>query len=168
MSWSSSAIFRTWPQSTSGMGQTAAALPAGYAGLGVDSVKAALFGGNTPSKDDALTLAGYNAAASQWTTASEKTSGTDWVAGGRVLASKTLTTPSSGVFMFDAADLTSAAIATLSGVEGILVYDHSITAGTGGVADQGVCYNYFGMTQSVTSGTFSVVLSANGLFRWTV
>ena len=138
----------------------------GYTGLDSDTVKAALFGGNTPSKDAAVGLTGYNAATSQWTTANEKTGGTDWVAGGRTLSSKTFTTPSSGVFMFDAADLTSAATATMTGVEGILVYDDSITAGT--VADQGVCYNWFGGSQAVTSGTFSVILNANGLLRITV
>ena len=61
--------------------------------------------------------------------------------------------------MFDAADLTSVATATLSGVEGGLTYDDTITVGTGGIAKQGVCYNYFGGAQSVVSGTFSVVFS---------
>lgn len=168
MAWTASAIFREWPKSVMGQGQTAAVLPAGYAGLGADTVKGTLFGGNTPDKDAALTLTGYNASTSQWVTANEKTSGTDWVTGGRTLSSKTLTTPSSGVFMFDAADLTSVATATLSGVEGILIYDHTITAGTGGIADQGVCFNYFGGAQSVVAGTFSVVFNANGVFRFTV
>jgi hypothetical protein len=168
MAWTASAIFREWPKSVNGAGQTAAVLPAAYAGLGADTVKAALYGGNTPDKDAILTLTGYNAAISQWVVANEKTSGTDWVAAGRALTSKTLTTPSSGVFMFDAADLTSVATATLAGVEGCLIYDDTITAGTGGVAKQGVCYNYFGGSQSVTAGTFSVVFNSNGVFRFTV
>jgi hypothetical protein len=167
MAWSASAIFREWPKSVMGMGQTAAVLPAAYAGLGADVVKGALFGGNTPDKDASLVTTGYNSAASQWTTASEKTSGTDWVTGGRTLTSKTLTVPSSGVFMFDAADLPSAATATLSGVEGILIYDSTVTAGTGGIAAQGVCFNYFGNALSVVSGTFSVAFNPNGVFRFT-
>ncbi len=160
MAWSASAIFREWPVMQFQDSAT------GYTGLDSDTVKAALFGGNTPDKDAAVGLTGYNAATSPWVTANEKTGGTDWVAGGRTLSSKTFTTPSSGVFMFDAADLTSAATATMTGVEGLLVYDDSITAGT--VADQGVCYNWFGGSQSVTSGTFSVIFDSNGLLRVTV
>lgn len=168
MAWTESRIFREWPKSVMGQGQTAAVLPAGYAGLGADTVKAALFGGNTPDKDASLVTTGYNSSTSQWVVANEKTSGTDWVTGGRALASKTLTTPSSGVFMFDAADLTSVATATLSSVEGCLIYDDTVTAGTGGIADQGVCYNWFGGAQSVVAGTFSVVFNSNGVFRFTI
>jgi hypothetical protein len=168
MAWTASAIFREWPKSVMGQGATAAVLPTNYAGLGADVVKGTLFGGNTPDKDATLPTTGYNSGSSQWTTASEKTSGSDWITTGRTLSSKTFTTPSSGVFMFDAADLTSAATASLSGVEGILIYDDTIATSTGGVADQGVCYNYFGGSQSVSSGTFSVVFNANGIFRFTV
>lgn len=160
MAWSGSAIFREWPVMQFQDSAT------GYTGLDSDTVKAALFGGNTPDKDAAVGLTGYNAATSQWTTASEKTGGADWVAGGRTLASKTFTTPSTGVMMFDAADLTSAATATMSDVEGVLIYDDTITAGT--VADQGVCFNWFGGPQTVTSGTFSVIFSASGILRITV
>lgn len=167
MAWTASAIFREWPKSVFGQGQTAAVLPAAYAGLGADTVKGALFGGNTPDKDATLVTTGYNSSTSQWVVANEKTGGTDWVTAGRTLASKTFTTPSTGVFMFDAADLTSAATATMSNVEGILIYDDTITAGTGGIADQGVCYNWFGGAQSVTAGTFSVVWNANGIARIT-
>lgn len=168
MAWTAGAIFREWPKAVFGQGQTAAVLPAAYGGLGADTVKGALFGGNTPNKDASLVTTGYNSAGSQWVTANEKTGGSDWVAAGRTLASKTFTTPSSGVFMFDAADLTSVATATMSGVEGILVYDDTITVGTGGIADQGVCFNWFGGAQSVTAGTFSVVWDANGVLRITI
>lgn len=167
MAWTASAIFRTWSLAIYGQGQTAAVLPAGYAGLGADTVKCALFGGNTPDKDASLVTTGYNSATSQWVVANEKTSGTDWVAAGRALASKTLTNPSTGVFMFDAADLTSVATATLANVEGCLIYDDTITVGTGGIADQGMCYLWFGGAQSVTAGTFSVQFNANGLLRIT-
>jgi hypothetical protein len=168
MAWTESRIFQEWPKSVFGQGQTAAVLPAAYAGLGADTVKCALFGGNTPDRTVAVTATGYNSAGSQWVVANEKTSGTDWVAAGRALASKTFTTPSTGVFMFDAADLTSVATATLASVEGCLIYDDTITVGTGGIADQGVCYLWFGGAQSVTAGTFSVQFNANGLVRITV
>ena len=167
MAFTASGVFREWFRSTQGQGQTAVALPATYGGLGADTVKAALMNNTgTPDKDAALTATGYNTG--QWTAATnEVTSGAEWVATGRALASKTLTTPSTTVFMFDAADLTGTTTITISGVYGCLVYDDTITASTGGVADQGVCFNYFGGTTGVTSGTYSVIWSANGVYRVT-
>lgn len=159
MAWSASAAFREWPIALMQDSAT------GYDGLDTDVVKGALFGGNTPDKDATVATTGYNSGSSQWVTANEKTGGTDWVAGGRTLASKTFTTPSSGVAMFDAADLTSAATATMSNVEGIFIYNDDITGGT--VVDQGVCYLWFGGAQSVTSGTFSVIFATTGLVRFT-
>jgi hypothetical protein len=163
----SSAIFRAWPLAIFGQGQTAAVLPAGYSGLGADTVKVALFGNSgTPDKDAALTSTGFNTG--QWTTGNEVTDATNWVSGGRALASKTLTNPSTGVFMFDAADLAGGGNVTISAAYGCLVYDDTITAGTGGIADQGICFNAFGGSQSVTAGTFTIVWSANGVLRITV
>lgn len=165
---SSSAMFREWPKSVMGQGQTAAVLPAGYAGLGADSIKAALFNNTgTPDKDAALASTGYNTG--QWVTANEVSDSTNWPAAGIALASKTLTTPSTGVFMFDAADLSqSGASTTLANVYGCLVYDDTITAGTGGVAKQGISFHSFGGAQSVTAGSFTIVWNASGLFRITV
>lgn len=167
MAFTASAIFREWPKSVMGAGQTAAVLPAAYAGLGADTVKAALFNNSvTPDKDAALTSTGFNTGT--WTTGNEVTDATNWASGGRALASKTLTTPSTGVFMFDAADLAGGGNVTLTSVYGCLVYDDTITAGTGGIPDQGICYLYFGGSQSVTAGTFTIAFHANGLFRITV
>lgn len=160
-------MFREWFRATMGQGQTAAVLPAGYAGLGADTVKVALFNNSvTPDKDAALTSTGYNSGT--WVTANEVTDATNWVAGGRALASKTLTAPSTGVFMFDAADLAGGGNVTLANVYGCLVYDDTITAGTGGVADEGLSFNYFGGPQGVTAGTFTIVWNANGIARVTV
>jgi hypothetical protein len=167
MAFTASAIFREWPKSIMGQGQTAAVLPAAYAGLGADAVLVALYGNTgTPDKDAVLTSTGYNTGA--WVTGNELTDATNWVAGGRTLAGKTLTTPSTGVFMFDATDLAGGGNVTLTAVFGCLVYDNTITAGTGGVAKQGVCYNYFGGSQSVTAGTFTIIWNANGVCRFTV
>ena len=167
MAWTDSRVFREWPKSIMGQGQTAAVLPAGYAGLGADTVKVALFNNSgTPDKDAALTSTGFNTG--QWVTANEVTDATNWVSGGRALASKTFTTPSTGVFMFDAADLAGGGTVTLTNAFGCLVYDDTITAGTGGIADQGVSFNYFGGAQSVTAGTFTIVWNANGIVRFTV
>lgn len=165
MAWSASAVFREWSASILGQGQTAAVLPSGYAGLGADTVKVSLHNNSiTPDKDAARTSTGFNTG--QWTTTNEVTDA-NWVSGGRALASKTITTPSTGVAMFDAADLAGAGNMTVSNVYGCFVYDDTIVTGTGGIADQGICYNYFGGAQSVTAGTFTIVWSANGIARFT-
>jgi hypothetical protein len=44
--------------------------------------------------------------------------------------------------------------ATISSVFGDMVYDNTVSGGT--VAKQGLCFNYFGGSQSVTSGTFTI------------
>lgn len=166
MAWTASAIFREWPKSIMGQGQTAAVLPAGYAGLGADAVKVSLHNNTiTPDKDAALTATGFNTGV--WTTANEVIDATNWVSGGRPLASKTFTTPSTGVFMFDAADLAGGGNVTITNATGCLVYDDAITAGTGGIADQGCCYLWFSGPQSVTAGTFTIIFNANGLMRIT-
>jgi hypothetical protein len=159
MAFTASAIFREWPIQMFQVSGT------GYTGLDSDTVNVALYNNTgTPNKDDTLANSAYNAG--QWVTANEVTDATNWVAGGRPLASKTFTSPASGIAMFDAADLSGGGNVTLSGVMGCLVYDNSITAGS--VAKQGVCYNYFGGAQSVTAGTFTIVWNVNGVCRFTV
>ncbi len=160
MAWTASAIFREWV--TGPMWQASGT---GYTGLDGDTVKVALYDNDiTPDKDAAVASTGYNTGA--WASAgNEVIDVTNWVAGGRTLASKTFTTPSTGVSMFDAADLAGGGTVTLTNAFGCLVYDDTITAGT--VADQGVCYNYFGGAQSVTAGTFTIVWNANGIARFT-
>lgn len=168
MAFTASSMFRAWTAAILGQGQTAAILPANYAGLGqgADAVNVALFNNTgTPDKDAALASTGYNTG--QWVTANEVTGAGIWAAAGRVLAGKTITNPATGVTMFDATDLAGAGTGTLSNVYGCLVYDDTIAAGTGGIADQGICFNYFGGSQSVTSGTFTIVWNANGIARIT-
>lgn len=154
-------MFREWPAAVIQDSGT------GWDGLDTDVIKAALYDNDiTPDKDAALASTGYNTGA--WATSGNEVSdGTNWDAGGEPLTSKTITTPSSGVVMFDAADTPqSGASCTLANVYGCLVYDDDISGGT--VADQGVSYHYFGGSQSVTAGTFTIVWHANGLFRITV
>lgn len=156
MAWSASAIFREWPSQVMQVSGT------GYTGLDSDTVKVSLHNNSiTPDKDAAVASTGFNTGV--WTTANEVTDVTNWVSGGRSLASKTFTTPSTGVFRFDAADLAGGGTVTITNAFGCLVYDDTITAGT--VADQGACYNYFGGAQSVTAGTFTIVWNANGIFE---
>lgn len=158
MAWTDSRIFREWYVT---MFQSAGT---GFTGLDSDTVKVSLHNNSiTPDKDAAVASTGFNTGT--WTTTNEVSDATNWVSGGRPLASKTFTTPATGVAMFDAADLAGGGTLTLAGFFGCLVYDDTITAGT--VADQGVCFNYFGGTQTVTGGTLTILWSANGLMRLT-
>jgi hypothetical protein len=132
--------------------------------LTADTFKVSLYGnGITPDRDVSAANSAYGVG--QWLAANAITSSTDWPVGGVSLASRTLTTPSSGIVMFDAADTASGAAATLANVYGLLVYDDTIASP---VADQGVCYNYLGGANNVTAGTFTVIWNANGIFRVTV
>lgn len=163
MAWSASAMFQAWPQMLLEDSAT------GYTGLDSDTVKVALYDNDiTPDKDAAVASTGYNTG--QWAIAGNEVTdsdgSSDWSAGGIALASKTITDQGSGITQFDAADTTHANTVTITNAFGCLVYDDTITAGT--VADQGVTYHYFGGAQSVTTGTFTVVWHANGLFRITV
>lgn len=159
MAFSASGMFQEWPV---GMIKKTATT---FGGLTTDNVKAALYGNTgTPSKTAAVGLTGYNASTSAWVTANQVTD-TNWPAVGIQLTSPTCAA-SSSVVTFDAADTPSAGSVTLANVYGCLVYDDTITAGT--VADQGVCFNYFGGGQSVTAGTFTIVWNASGIFTMTV
>jgi hypothetical protein len=157
MAWTDSRVFREWPLQTMQVSGT------GYTGLDSDTVKVALFDNTvTPDKDAAVGSTGYNTGT--WTTAREVTGGANWAAGGRTLSGKTFTAPDTGIAMFNAANLAAGGTVTLSNAYGCIVYDDSITGGT--VADQGVCFLYFGGAQSVTAGSFTVVWSANGIVRF--
>jgi len=143
-------------------------MPSSYTGLtvGTDTIKAALYGNTgTPDANATYDKAGYNATSSQWVTANEKYTN-NWAQGGIALTGMT-SGVSSNVYTFDAADTPSSGAVTLSSVYGCLVYDDSIGA-TNTVADQAVCFNYFGGAQSVTSGTFTIVWNTSGIFTITV
>lgn len=162
MAWTASAMFQAFVQSC--LEDTAT----GWNGLETDVLKVALYDNDiTPDKDAAVALTGYNAATSQWVSSgNEVTDATNWAAGGRTLAGAAVTDGGSGITQFDATDLSGGGTLTLTNAFGCLVYNDDITAGT--VVDQGITYHYFGGGQSVTSGTFTIVWHANGLFRITV
>lgn len=82
-----------------------------------------------------------------------------WAQGGVALASLTFAV-STATVTFDAADTASGAAATLSNVYGAYIYNDTSSSP---VADQGVCYNYFGGINSVTAGTLTVVWNASGI-----
>lgn len=142
----------------------AATLPTNYADLLTDTVKVALYNNSiTPDKDAAVASTGYNTGA--WSNTNEVVDATNWVAGGRALANDVYSDVANAM-MYDADNLAGGGTLTLSATHGCLVYDDTITGGT--VADQGVCFNYFGGAQQVTNGTFTIAWHANGIFRFTV
>lgn len=164
MAWADSRVFQEWVKNPlfNGSQGTPPTLYTGYAGA--DVFKCALFAsGITPDRNAAVASTGYNTG--QWITANEKTGSSEWVAGGRALASKT-NAASAGTITLDAADLTGSASITMTSVEGCLIYDDTITGGT--VADQGMCFLWFGGVQSVTAGTFTVAFNAAGIVTATV
>jgi hypothetical protein len=139
------------------------AAPTTFSSLSADTVNAALFNNTTtPDKTAAVGSTGYNTGV--WITANEviDTLNTNWIAGGRPLASKafSIDTGSSSV-VFQAAATAGAGNVTIANAYGTLVYDSTITAGT--VAKQALCYNSFGgAAQGVTNGTFTVLWATVG------
>jgi hypothetical protein len=127
------------------------------------ALKVALFDNTiTPSQTVASASTAYGAGV--WASGGVSDS-PSWPAVGRDLASVT-SAFSTNVYTFDAADTVSADATTdLTNVYGCLVYDDTITTP---VADQGICYNYFGGANSVTNGTFTVVWNASGIFALTL
>lgn len=133
--------------------------------LDSDSFKVALYDNDiTPDNDAAVANTAYNAG--QWvTTGNEVFEAGQWAQGGVVLTSPTINVGTADVVFWDAADTASGSAADLTNAYGCLVYDDTLTTP---VADQGVCYNYFGGANSVTNGTFTVVWHANGIWRATL
>jgi hypothetical protein len=133
------------------------------------SIKAALYDNDiTPDNDVSAANSAYNAG--QWVITGNEVidstgGGTDWPAGGVNLASRTVNVGSADVVFLDANDTASGTTADIAGAYGCLVYADTIAAP---VADQGICYNYFGGSNSVTNGTFTIVWSANGVVRFTL
>jgi hypothetical protein len=127
-----------------------------------DTIKAALYGNTgTPDQTAAAASTGYNTG--QWTTGNELSNG-GWSAGGLALASVT-SAFASNVYTFDAADLANGSAATITAAFGCLVYDDTLTTP---VADQGLCFNYFGGSQSVTAGTLTIQWNASGILSLTL
>jgi hypothetical protein len=138
--------------------------------LGSDVPKVALYdNGITPDNDVTSANSAYGAGV--WVTTGGGTGSSQvyqagqWAQGGVALASTSLNSGTADVVFYDAADTASGSAATLSNVYGCIVYDDTLTTP---VADQGICYNYFGGTNSVTAGTLTVVWHANGIWRITL
>lgn len=170
MAWSASAIFQQAMLNPMLGRLWTTAAPTTFSSLSADTINVALFNNSViPDKTAAVGSTGFNTGT--WTTANEVTDATNWVSGGRALASKTFSidTGSSSI-VFNAANLSGGGNVTITNAYGDLVYDSTITAGT--VAKQALCYNYFGGAQSVTAGTFTIVWATVGattaVFNFTV
>ena len=163
MAWSVSAIFQQAMLNPIARGVAATTgFPTTYntQGLVIDAVNVSLFN-NTTAPDKTVTVANTAYAVGQWVVGNEVTDATNWVAGGRVLGSRTwaLDTGSSSI-CFNAPNLAGGGNVTISGAFGCLVYDNTITGGT--ASKQGMCFNYFGGSQSVTAGTFTIIWATVG------
>lgn len=129
-----------------------------------DAAKVALYNNSiTPDNDAAAASFAYNAG--QWANANEVADGSEWAAGGVAIASAALNSGTADAVFYDGVDTASGSSATLANVFGGLVYDDTVTTP---VADQGMSYNYFGGTNSITDGLFTVVWHANGIWRITL
>lgn len=132
--------------------------------LNSDTFKVALYN-NTPVPDQTVASASTAYNAGQWVNTSEVSDTTEWPATGQALDTVTFA-PTANVLKFDAADeVSTGTSATLANVYGCLIYDDTIVTP---VADQGICYLYFGGVNSVTDGTFTVVFNASGIFTLTL
>lgn len=131
--------------------------------LNSDTIKAALFDNSiTPSQTVASASFAYGAGV--WASGGVSDS-SGWPAAGRSLAN-VASGFSSNVYTFDADDTVSAnSSTTLTNAYGAFIYDDTLTTP---VADQGVCFNYFGGANSVVAGTFTVTWHSSGVFALTL
>jgi hypothetical protein len=156
MAWSNSKMFRAF---TADVLDNTAALD-----MGADSFKAALYNNTiTPDNDVVSASSAYNVG--QWATAQEVFEAGQWAQGGVVLTGQVLNSGTADTVFFDVNDTASGSAADLTNATGCEVYDDTITTP---VADQGVCYNYFGGPNSVVNGTFTIVWHVNGVYRITL
>ena len=146
------------------------AAPTTFGNFSADVMNVALFNNSvSPDANAAVASTGYGAGT--WLSGNEVVDATNWVAGGRALASKTFASAGSGqaaagTVTFDAADLSGGGNVTITNAYGSLLYDNTITGGT--VSKQGMAFHYFGGAQSVTAGTFTIVWNVNGLIQVTM
>jgi hypothetical protein len=156
MAWSDSRVFRPFLSDI--------ALNVAAFDLDSDTFLVALYDNDVvPDNDTTAASSAYNVA--QWSNSNEVSESGQWAAGGVALTSPTVNSGTADVVFWDASDTASGSAADLANVYGCLVYDDTLASP---VANQGVCYNYFGGTNSVVNGTFTVVWSANGIWRATL
>ncbi len=151
MAWSNSKVFGAAVESVFNRSN-------GLIDLDADTIKAALFD-NTITPDRTVTAANSAYGAGVWA-GGGVSDASGWPAAGRQLGTVT-SAHAAGTYKFDAADTVSGTTTTsLTNAYGALVYDDTSAA----VADQGLSFNYFGGANTITSGTFTVVWNASGIF----
>lgn len=132
--------------------------------LDADTFHAALYN-NTTTPSNTVTAANSAYAVDQWVVGNEVDDTTEWDAGGEPIVSPDVTV-STTTITFDGNDTVSGgSSATLADVHGTLVYDNTLVSP---VADQGLCYNYFGGANAVTNGTFTIQWSGSGIMSLSV
>lgn len=162
MAWSASKIDRPWIADIMA-NTTAIDLD------GTDTIKAALYD-DTITPDQNVSSANSAYGAGVWSVTGGQT-GTpqvyhtgQWAQGGVAIPNPVVNSGTAGVVFFDGDDVLSGTSATMSNIYGTKVYDDSITTP---VADQGICFNYFGGANAVSLGRFSIVWPTTGILRWT-
>lgn len=154
MAWTNSKIFSAFI--TDALNNTAAL------DMNSDTLNAALFD-NTVVPDQTVASASTAYGAGVWAAGGVGDT-PSWPAAGRPLVPTS--TFASNVYTLDSADTVSAdATTTLAAVFGALIYDDTLVTP---VADQGISFNYFGGTNSVTNGTFTVIWAAAGVLQLTL
>jgi hypothetical protein len=131
--------------------------------LNTDTFNIALFNDTiTPSQTVASASTAFGAGV--WASG-EVFDGAEWPTGGQALDSVTFA-PTSNVLAWDAAnEVSTGTSATLASVFGCLIYNVSVNTP---VDSQGICYLYFGGTNSVTDGTFTVQFNTSGILTLTL
>lgn len=162
MAWAASHMFRQWIADCLTRTQTSL-------NFATDVPKAALYGNTiTPDENATAVLSAYNATSSAWLTAGEVYQAGQWAQGGVALGSTTGVTNFTGTadaVWYGAANTASGSTCTLANVYGDLVYDSTLTAP---VANQGIAFHYYGGSQSVTAGTFTIFWNTSGVWRITI
>lgn len=121
-----------------------------------DSLKVALYN-NTPTPNYSDTLANSVYLVGQWVTGNEVT-GTNWAAGGVVLAGAALSESPTRSIMFTGTAV-SVATTTLTGVYGCLLFDNTLAT------KYAVCAIPFpGSPFATVAGTFGITWAAAGIF----
>lgn len=157
MAWSNSKVFQQFLED--------AVLNVAAFDLDSDTFKVSLWD-NDITPDNDVSAANSAFGAGQWVSAgNEVFEAGQWATGGVALTTPVISVATADVVFWDAADTSSGSAADLANVYGCMVYDDTLTTP---VADQGICYNYFGGANSVVNGTFSVIWHANGVWRATL
>ena len=130
--------------------------------LTLDTHKAALYDNDiTPDQDVTAANSAYNV--DQWAIAGNEVSdGTEWDAGGEPITGTDLDDDDvTGTIEWDATNTPSGGTsATLAAVFGCLNYAEALASP---VANQGLAFSYFGGTNDVTNGTFTIIWADAGI-----